>query len=1066
MIQSILLISFKKKKILFSLLLTLFVFGASAQELILLKGKVSSEGDGELMPGVNIKIKNSQGGTTTGVDGTYSLRVTRGVTLVFSFVGYTPKEVIVGKSNVINVLLKNATVDLGEVIVTGYGGTVNTLEKTGAFSRVTNAEFKTTTVNGVDQILQGRTAGVNVISTSGEPGADIIVNLRGIGSISGDNQPLYVIDGFPVPATATAASGQVGGSRGNGLVGLNPNDIESIDILKDASATAIYGSRAANGVILITTKKGKTGESVIEVTNKTGLTLISSPYQMMNSQQYVDTKNRQSTRTGNIASFNVEDFANRKSTNWLKELTQPGLRQEIALNFRGGVGATNYYLSATYLTEKGIVINSGNKKGSLRLNLNTEVKKWYNIKTQIAYTKQDNAVAITRSRGWPGGGGPILNALRGSPVLEYNPDEEDSQADVIDGVTISGTRFVNPVLEQRSKLDNSYLDEVIANLDNTIFLNPKRTFEFHAIGGLSYKINNRKYLIPSITDPGNGGTAFSRQDKNQSYNLALTLTNRYKKDKHNLTNLLGLEYNAEMFESFSATGRSLDYPEFALDNLASAKTQTVSSGKSEAILQSAFGRSTYNYDNRYIFNGSLRLDGSSKLAENKKFGLFPSASFAWNLSEESFIKDNIPSISLAKLRASYGSSANNRGLPSNRSLGLYGATFYENIASGNPDAVLVPIQARNPDLTWESSNIFNVAIDLGFLRNKLNVTFDYYNKITQDLLQNVPVAAQSGFSNIWANVGTIRNRGVELTINSYQVTTKNFNWSSNFNISHNKTILIDLGNFDPFAATNIANLGGNLVGGASHVLIPGREIGLFYGFKVDGLYQLSDFEANGTTVKSGVPVLSQTVGTPDTRVGRLKFVNTNGSEDNLVDDKDRTVLGDAAPIFTYGITNNFKYKRLSLSILLQGSYGNTIQNQVNAYISSGNLASIGTAFNQTQDWYFNQWTLNNQHNDVRYPAVQTAANVVTTAATSAQMEDGSYLRMKNVTLQYSFNVSKFKFMRSFNLFLTGTDLLTITNYSGFDPEASSYGTDIRLQGIDYGAYPRARNFTLGLTAAF
>lgn len=1066
MTLSFLLFSSILKKTIPVILLLSLLFGASAQELVQIKGKISSENDGELLPGVSIKIKNSPGGTTSNVDGTYSLRLTRGVTLVFSYIGYMPQEVLVGKNNVINVKLKSSSTDLGELVVTGYGGTVNTLEKTGAFSRVTNAEFKTTTVNGVDQILQGRSAGVNVISTSGEPGADILVNLRGIGSISGDNQPLYVIDGFPVPATATAASGQTGGSRGNGLVGLNPNDIESIDILKDASATAIYGSRAANGVILITTKKGKSGESTIEVTNKTGVTIISSPYQMMNSQQYVDTKNRQSIRTGNIASFNVEEFADRKSTNWLKELTQPGIRQELALNFRGGIGATNYYLSATYLTEKGIVLNSGNKKGSIRLNLNTEVKKWYNIKTQVAYTKQDNAVAITRSRGWPAGGGQILNALRGSPVLEYNPDEEDSQADIVDGVTISATRFINPVLEAKLKQDNSYLDEVIANIDNTIFLNSKRTFEFHAIGGTSFRVNNRKYLLPALLDIGNGGTAFQRQDKIQSYNLAFTLSNKYKKNRHSLTNLLGIEYNNEIGDSFSATSRSIDYPDFALYNLGSGKTQIVTSSKNQAILQSAFGRSTYNFGNRYIFNGSLRLDGSSKLAENKKFGLFPSGSFAWNISEESFIKDNFSSVTLAKIRASYGSSANNRGLPSNRSLGLYGANFYENVLSGNPDAVLVPIQSRNPDLTWESSNIFNVATDLGFLKNKLTMTFDYYNKITKDLLQNVPVSAQSGFSNIWANVGTIRNRGVELTINSYQLNTKNFTWSSNFNISHNKTILIDLGNFDPFAATNIANLGGNLVGGASHVLVPGREIGLFYGFKVDGLYQLSDFEANGTTVKSGVPVVSQTVGTPDTRVGRLKFVNTDGSENNLIDDKDRTILGDAAPKFTFGFTNNFKYKRFNLSILLQGSYGNTIQNQVTAYVSSGNLASIGTAFNQTEKWYLNQWTVDNQHNDVRYPAVQTAANIVTTAATSVVMEDGSYVRMKNVTLQYSLNVSKLKHLKAVNMFLTGTDLLTLTNYSGFDPEVSSYGSDIRLQGIDYGSYPRARNYTVGVTVAF
>lgn len=1058
----------------FSLLTTMRLFlvfmllGASElsaqdQNLILIKGKVTSEGDGDLLPGVNIRIKDSQGGTVTGVDGTYTIRVTKGSTLIFSYIGFTTREVkAVNNNNNLNIVLRTDATTLNEVVVTGYGGTATPLERVGAIGQVKNAEFKNTTVNTVDQILQGRVAGVNVIATSGEPGADILVNIRGVGSISGDNQPLYVIDGFPVPPnSAPPTTGLFGANQQNGLFGLNPNDIESIEVLKDASSSAIYGSRASNGVVLITTKKGKTGESAIEITNKSGFGIISSPYQMMNTQQFVDIKNQQSINTGQIAIFDVENFANRTSTNWLDEVTRSSFRQETGLNIRGGAGANTYFLSASYLNDKGLVINSGSQRSNVRFNMSSNVKKWFTVRGNFAATQQKTAIGITNARGWPNAGGPILNSLRIAPVYENDLEFQGSNEDTFEGLVLGAIGFVNPVLEQSLKTDNAYNQQIIANFENIFFLNEKKTYEIHAVTGTSITNSEREIVLPPLINIQNKGTAQKGASKVQGYNLSLFLIQRLKLFNQAFNNTYGVEYSKNINSNSSAVAQDLDFSQLALDNLRSGKVPTVGSGRGESSIQSAFFRTTYNYKNRYVFSGSLRADGSSRFAENEKFGYFPAAGFSWNISEEKWMKDKVKMVDLAKIRVSYGSTGNDRSLPINRSIRLYGTNFAEfgNSQGAVPSATLVVNQPNNPDLVWESNKQFNVATDLGFFKNKLSFSFEYFNKITQDLLQNVPFASQGGFTNVWSNVGTIRNRGVELSLTTSQINKKNFSWGSNLNLSRYKTILVDLGNFDPLA--NIAQVGGNLTAaGASHLLIPGQELGLFYGYKIDGLYQPSDFNPDGS-VKPGVPVLQGS--TADTRVGRVKFANTNGSADNLVTPEDRTTIGNAAPDLVLGFSNNFRYKKLSLNVLFTGVLGNDIQNIVAAYARSGNLQHQNLAFNQTQDWYNKRWTYDNQHNDARYPAVQTSSAITTADATSAMIEDGSYLRCKNVTLSYQFGVKKINFLRSLNVYVTGTDLFNITNYSGFDPEVSTFGANPLLMGIDYGAYPRNRNFTLGLT---
>ena len=605
-------------------------------------------------------------------------------------------------------------------------------------------------------------------------------------------------------------------------------------------------------------------------------------------------------------------------------------------------------------------------------------------------------------------------------------------------------------------------DQTIANLENIFYLDDKHKYELHLITGSSLTNVERQLFLPPLIDRGNGGTAQQGKAKTLSYNGSLFMIQRYERGKMKLNNTLGTEVTRNIIESYSATAQGLDYPSISLNNLGSGKTQKVGSGKNANLIQSAFYRFSLNHDNRYVLSGSLRLDGSSRFAENKKFGLFPSGGFTWNMSEEPFMKANLPYVDLAKVRISYGVTGNDRSLPENRSLRLYNPGFYD-IGINGGTTPFVPIsvsQPNNPNLVWESTAQFNVGTDLSFNDNRWGLSFEYYDKTTNDLLQNVPYPAQSGFANIWANVGTIRNHGLELSLNTNQVRNKNFSWSTNLNVSRNKTILVDLGDFDPFSAQNLSGLGGNLLAGNSHALIPGKELGLFYGYRVDGLYQLSDFNANGLP-KDGVPLFQSSYN--DVRPGRLRYVNSNGGGNNIVNDSDRVIIGNAAPDFTFGFTNTFRYKNFNLNVLFTGTYGNDIQNVVNAYIRSGNLAVQGVSFNQSEDWYKNRWTLENQHNDVRYPATANGIGIVTPDANSSMIEDGSYMRLKNITLGYTFNIKQNKFMKSINAYITGTDLFILTKYSGFDPEASSYGSDPRLQGIDYGAYPRNRNVTIGLT---
>ncbi len=1049
----------ERSKMLMALLLFLGIT-AFSQETIHVKGKIISSAGGTPLAGVTVKSESTRKTVVSLGDGSYSIETMKGTVLLFNHVGYKEYQ-LVANTETMDVVLEVQEKVLEDVVVVGYG-TQNRRDLTGSISKVSSKEFKNSVITTVDQALQGRATGVQVTQASGEPGANVVVRIRGVSSFSSNNQPLYVIDGFLMPPyTEAAAPNTSGSSISNGLYGLNPSDIESIEVLKDASATAIYGSRAANGVILITTRKGKLGESQIEVISKTSIATMTNPYDMMNSYEFASAKNQSYIDAGQPGPFNADSIKSAgNSTNWLDQISRTSLRQETSINFRGGSGKTNYFLSGTYLTEKGVIKGSDNKRGSVRFNLNTSFKDWYDARMQFSATRAKLTRATTETGGWPYSGGPIFDALRASPLHQNNSSSLGEVPDIIGGVTLSQNSFVSPVQELLEKTDNTFNDQVLANIENIFYLTKNKNLELHAVVGSSLQNSERHINLPPWLGSGKtyNGLVIQSRAKTQSFNSSIYFAHKGTFGDHSLASTAGVEYNNTILQANSQVGKGINFSSIALFNLGSALNQSITSYKEESVIQSAFFRENYSFREKYLLSVSVRADGASKFADNKKWAVFPAAALAWNLSQEKFLS-NVKQLDFAKLRVSYGLTGN-QSLPAYRSLRNYVPSFYElgNTPGGtNPVVTLIVSQPNNPDLKWETTAQFNTGLDLSFFEGRATLVVDYYNKKTTDLLQLLPIPSQSGYESIWANTGSIRNRGFEINLGLKPVVTKNFSWDMNITYSRNKTVLLDLGAFDP--ASQGVTRGGttNLLGGGTTILMPGRELGLFYGYNVIGLYQQGDFNTSGALI---VPAPQNS---NDNTIGRYKYEDVNN--DGKITEADRTVLGHSQPKFILGWNNNLKWKDWGLNLFFNSSMGNDILNMAGAYLRTGILNLSGLSFNQTKDWYEKRWTAANPTNDPKYPAIQPRPNgglLSFNDANSTMVEDGSFVRLKSVTLSYSFARSHNKFMRGLNLFVTGTNLFTISKYSGFDPEVSSYGADIKLSGIDYGAYPNFKSFTAGI----
>ncbi|HET7116214.1 MAG TPA: SusC/RagA family TonB-linked outer membrane protein [Hanamia sp.] len=1042
----------QKKKVFIFIFLLFFSLFSFAQQKITVSGHVFTDTNVPLA-GVSVNEKGTTAGTTTDGQGKFTLQVNKGATIVFSFVGYAEKHFKVNDAgNIGTIQMVSTTSTLGGVVVVGYGSQ-SKRNLASATSEVTAKDFQHAVINTLDQALQGRASGVQVVNASGEPGAQVVVRIRGSNSLSGDNQPLYVIDGFPVPPyteglTNGAKPGLKNAYSQDGLFGINPDDIASMVVLKDAAATAIYGSRGANGVILITTKSGRIGKGKIELRNNYSVGTIRKPVKMMTGKQYAEIVNETNALSGNPPIFGDIDTIT-TNTDWYDATTRQSLREDASAIFSGGTDKALYYISGNYVRDLGNVIgSSGNKKGSVRANINSKINSWYNIKGQFSFVRQFTNRAFSTQMRWPTGAG-FLDLIRQSPTVPVNYLGFNAY-----GFPGNSSQFWfgNPVNELKSKIDVVKNDNSTINIENEIkILNPLKLVI--SLGG-TQNLSRRQIFLDATTVLGQpkNGVGYNFMANTYSYNANAYLNyDKSFSDIHKLDLTLGAEYNTQTLEETGASSSNFAIPFFGINNIGSALSQEISSYREDRKLQSAFFRGNYSFKGKYILNTSVRVDGASPFAENKKYGLFPTAGVAWNMDKEEFMK-NVSFISTSKIRASYGETGSQAISPYS-SLQQFVNGVYPTGANNNFTLTLYPSGLGNADLSWEKTKQFDIGTDVSVLNNRLSFSFDYYNKLTSDLLQPRTIPSQSGYTSITDNYGVIRNRGLEFSITADIINKKNTQLSTQFNISRNKNVLVNLG--DRTAPTYVS-IGNNLIGGVSGILIPGQEIGQFYGYKLTGLVQTSDFDANGNpTYPYPGPVAVQ-------HPGAVKFQDIN--KDGRIDIADRQVLGKSSPDFTFGWTSNFTWKNLSVNLFITGSEGNKVLDITRALLNDGLVFWSGQVTNQTQDWYNKRWTPENPINDPRYPGVLAGPPFGITDITSAMIEDGSYVRLKSLTLLYAFQ--KLKVIKGLTLSVTATNLLTITKYAGFDPEVSTFNQSILQQGIDYAGYPTQRSYTFGVSCNF
>lgn len=942
--------------------------------------------------GATVVVKGISKGVTTDFDGNFELNVADdATTLVISYLGFVTQEVnIIGKTT-LNIKMLPDNMALSEVVVIGYGTEKKAL-LTGAVSAISSEDIEDLPVPSVDGILQGQVAGVQVSQNSGTPGGEMSVRIRGLNSISGSSQPLYIIDGIPV---TTGDFAQIGysGQGASALTDLNPNDIESISILKDASSTAIYGARASNGIVLITTKRGKTQKAVVSLNVYSGVQRAWNRLDMLDARQWMDYRNDLTNSTV----FTEEQMNNiTTDTHWQDVIFRTAPTNSYELSATGGSEKTKYFIGGTLFKQTGILIGTDYQRLNGRVNLDHELSDKFTIGTSIGlnYAKTDRVESDQTLHG------PLPNGISTPAIFSvYNEDGTYNQSGPYSNAVSIANEAINQNFSYRTN-SNVYLDyKILSDLTFTTkwgvdFLN----FREHAYENTK-TVQGAKY----------NGLGF------ETYSNVINLvSNNFLKyqsdfDKHKIELLAG--YSFESYEYRSSFIRAQDYADDNLQYISAASTiVSASANATDTGLRSYFGRANYNYDNKYLFDVSSRFDTSTKFGENNRTGFFPAAAVAWRVSEEEFLK-NSSLVSDLKVRASYGLTGNDDISPFLFSE-LYGNTSY----GGQP--AIYPSNIPNPDLKWESTRQLNLGLNLGFFNDRLTITADYYDKQTNDLLLSRPLPSSSGFSSITENVGKVENKGIEISLSS-QNFVGDFTWSTQFNISGNRNKVLELYNDQPI----------DDIGRGGNRIMEGQPIGIFYSYKSLGV---------------------------DPSTGDIVYADTNF--DGVITSEDRTIVGNPHPDFIGGLTNNFSYKGFDLSIFLQGSYGNDVFHGSRLF-----LESLQGGDNQLEA-ITRRWQQPGDITDIPRATLDPVAAAQNKRISSRFIEDGSYLRVKNLTLGYTLNQELVQkvFFKSARFYFSVQNLLTLTNYTGLDPEVNYRGDDNSVIGTDFFTYPQAQTFTLGV----
>lgn len=1039
-------------------------------------GKVV-DSEGYEVIGGSVTIKGAAGvGTVTDIDGNYTLKVNDASkdVLVFSYVGMTTQEVKVNGQKVINVTLKADAVMLDEVVAIGYA-TVKRRDLTGSVASVGSQELAKVPVSDVTQALAGRMAGVMVQQSEGAPGASVSIRVRGGISITQNNEPLYVIDGFPSE---------------DGMSTLDPAEIETIDVLKDASATAIYGARGANGVVVITTKNGsKSGKATVTFDSYVGFKTLAkkldvlSPYDFI-KLDYERTMWRMGTgdagtdgmdtwekRYGKYSDIDA-NYAGRKGINWQDEtLGRTALTQNYRVAISGKTEKMNYSLAYSYFDEEGAMMYSGSTKHNISFNMNHEVNNWLSVNSRISYDQMRIEGMGTSS------GGDRFNKMQ--HILQYRPTIgiQGVDADLLGSedplfADDAGNVMQNPLISAAEETNDREWRTFQANAGATIKL--LKGLSFRSTVGMRYqnRRNDVFYGAESMTAKRSSINGSITNLESGSVQTSNVLTYAWNNKKHDITAMVGHEYVSKWTRDFSASASQFPNDEIGLGDLSLGVPGTPTSSENyDDKLLSFFARVNYSLMDKYLFTASVRADGSSKFGKNNKWGYFPAFSAAWRLSEEEFIKD-LDVFSDLKLRVGYGLAGNNR-IGSYQSLAIMSSVTAASANGAQPG--YASSQVANPDLKWEANKTFNLGLDFGFLNQRITFSPEFYINRSSNLLLAAKIPYSSGYKSMILNAGETQNIGVDLTINTVNITNKNFTWSTSVTLSHNKNTVNKLTGED--VQLYLAKFGYDGAG-ASHQIGVNQSLGQFYGYVTDGLYQVSDFDYDATnktyTLKDGVPYLGDK---SKIQPGYWKFKNVDGSEDNQITEKDKTVIGNALPDFYGGINNTFTWKDFDLSVFLTYSYGAEVLNatkltNTKTALTNKNVLAIA---NESNRWV----TVNNNGELITNPEELAAMNQGKTIAHfgdngsnntyihSWAVEDASYLKLSNITLGYTFPkrmINKIG-LTKLRLYATGNNLLTWTPYTGFDPEVSTMDSAL-TPGVDFGAYPRSRSFVFGINVAF
>ncbi len=1035
---------------------------------------------GEPAIGASVKLANNPKiATVTDIDGLYSIDVPDNADkLEFSYVGMETKIVSIDGRSKIDVIMVPKSTSLNEVVVIGYAATTRK-ELTGSVSSVKGDVITVTPGGDATKALEGRLAGVQIISTDGQPGATPSIRVRGGMSITQDNSPLYVIDGFP---------------NEDGMANLNPADIESIDVLKDASATAIYGARGANGVVLITTKSGANNEGKANLTFDAyvGFRRLSKFLGVMDAEEFVladyertlgwsstpeETMLGWQNRYGGFLDI-AENYAHRPGINWLDEtMGATTFTQNYRAAVSGGTDKINYYISYGYLEDDGAMVYSGSSKHSIAGNIRGQINSRLSVTGRVTYDSQKIFGAGIAGNGTNDAGSNTnarFNKL--AQILQYRPTigihgDDSELLNTNDNLytDTDGNVMVNPLLGASDEKDDREVRTLQANAGITFKLGRGWTFRNNT--GTRYQNYRRElfYGPNSITGSRNGIYGSIRQNEVGSFSTSnvLTYDKRIKKTHHVMVQL-GQEYVSRWTRALESGVSNMTTDDFGMDNTAVGTPSIVNSSFNDSDkLLSFFTRVNYDYKAKYLFTASLRADGSSKFGKDHKWGYFPAVSAAWRMAEEDFIR-NLNIFSDLKLRAGYGLAGNNR-IGSYNSLALMNSVL---TASGSSLVNGVAVtQIPNPDLKWESNKTFNLGLDIGFLNQRITITPEFYINESNDLLLNAPLPESSGYTSMIVNAGSTRNVGFDLTVTSHNLNVAEFDWTTTLTLSHNKNTVKSLVGGDRQMYEAKFGYSQN-----THLLEVGSPVGQFFGLITEGLYQVEDFDYNPATktylLKEGIPYQGSR---ESVKPGMWKFKDIDHS--GTITEDDKTVIGNATPKLFGGLNNSFVWKGFDLSVFLTFSVGADVLNAtklITTKVGSQNYNALAIADQH------NRWMTINSKGDIVYdPAELAALNSGKTVAAYYDMEQGdnyihswavedaSYLKLANITFGYTFPerwLSKLG-VKKCRLYFTGNNLVTLTSYTGFDPEVSTMSSPL-TPGVDFGAYPLSRTFIFGTNIVF